>query len=57
MKPLAATAWEKGPTGGLSSGEVIAILLMENSRRVSYMVRMAATCILIKAFARLRDRF
>src|SRR5262245_38705540 len=32
MNPPASTAWENGPTGGESSGEVIAVLLMENSR-------------------------
>src|SRR5437588_11015215 len=31
MKPSTLIAWENGPTGGVSSGEVIAILLMENS--------------------------
>src|SRR5262245_47026954 len=31
MKPPASTAWENGPTGGASSGEVIAVLLMEDS--------------------------
>src|SRR5256885_15175054 len=29
MKPSILIAWENGPTGGVSSGEVIAILLME----------------------------
>src|SRR5262252_4798124 len=37
MKPPAPTAWENGPTGGASSGEVIAVLLMENS--CEYQVR------------------
>src|SRR5215470_6418599 len=31
MKPPTSIAWENGPTGGQSSGEVIAVLLMENS--------------------------
>src|SRR5690348_13480757 len=31
MKPPTSTAWENGPTGGVSSGEVIAVLLMANS--------------------------
>src|SRR5215471_2450783 len=31
MKPPASTAWENGPTGGESSGEVIVVLLMEDS--------------------------
>src|ERR1700733_6110822 len=31
MKPPVLMAWENGPTGGVSSGEVIAVLLMENS--------------------------
>src|SRR5437868_15112505 len=31
MKPSTLIAWENGPTGGVRSGEVIAILLMENS--------------------------
>src|SRR5581483_6719393 len=31
MKPPASMAWENGPTGGVSAGEVIAVLLMENS--------------------------
>jgi hypothetical protein len=31
MKPSTLIAWENGPTGGVSSGEVIAILLMANS--------------------------
>jgi hypothetical protein len=30
-KPSILTAWENGPTGGASSGEVIAVLLIENS--------------------------
>src|SRR5213082_2719299 len=30
-KPSILTAWENGPTGGASSGEVIAVLLMANS--------------------------
>src|SRR5437763_13496382 len=30
-KPLTRIAWENGPTGGVSSGEIIAVLLMENS--------------------------
>jgi hypothetical protein len=32
MKPPASTAWENGPTGGASSGAVIVIVHMENSR-------------------------
>src|SRR6185437_1370390 len=28
---IASIAWENGPTGGVSSGEVIAVLLMANS--------------------------
>src|SRR5262249_37436064 len=36
-KPSILTAWEHGPTGGASSGEVIAVLLMENS--LGYWVR------------------
>src|SRR5215471_21174095 len=31
MKPPASTAWENGPTGGASSGDVTAVLLMDNS--------------------------
>src|SRR5262249_16919822 len=31
MKPSTLIAWENGPTGGVSSGEVMAILLMANS--------------------------
>src|SRR6267154_640553 len=31
MKPPTLIAWENGPTGGVSSGDVIAILLMANS--------------------------
>src|SRR5512135_3158759 len=31
MKPSTLIAWENGPTGGDSSGEVIAVLLMTNS--------------------------
>jgi hypothetical protein len=31
MKPSILTAWENGPISGASSGEVIAVLLMENS--------------------------
>src|SRR5881398_1804770 len=30
-KPPTSIAWENGPTGGVSSGEVIAVLLIENS--------------------------
>src|ERR1700686_2926474 len=30
-KPSILTAWENGPTGGASSGEVIAVLLIANS--------------------------
>src|SRR4029077_4098806 len=30
-KPSILTAWENGPTGGVSSGEVIAVLLIANS--------------------------
>jgi hypothetical protein len=30
-KPSILTAWENGPTGGGSSGEVIAVLLIANS--------------------------
>src|ERR1700730_1120770 len=30
-KPPTAIAWENGPAGGESSGEVIAVLLMEHS--------------------------
>src|SRR5258708_4336564 len=30
-KPSTLIAWENGPTGGVSSDEVIAVLLMENS--------------------------
>src|SRR2546426_3465300 len=33
MKPPTSIAWENGPTGGASSGEVIAVLLMANSFR------------------------
>src|SRR5438445_2584197 len=31
MKPPTSIAWENGPTGGASSGEVIAVLLMADS--------------------------
>src|SRR5437762_4066569 len=31
MKPPTSIAWENGPTGGVSSGEVIAVLFIENS--------------------------
>src|SRR5579864_3739796 len=31
MKPPTLIAWENGPTGGVSSDEVIAVLLMEHS--------------------------
>src|ERR1700731_2498668 len=31
MKPPTLIAWENGPTGGASSGEVIAVLLMADS--------------------------
>src|ERR1700757_1704053 len=37
MKPPTSIAWENGPTGGASSGEVIAVLLMADSCR--YAVR------------------
>jgi hypothetical protein len=30
-KPSIWIAWENGPTGGVSSGEVIAVLLIANS--------------------------
>src|ERR1700722_19243803 len=40
MKPPTLIAWENGPTGGASSGEIIAVLLMENS--CGYWVRRAS---------------
>src|SRR5690242_20136267 len=45
MKPSTLIAWENGPTGGVSSGEVIATLLMEDSfgYRVRWFLARAAS--------------
>src|SRR5690242_15290204 len=39
-KPSILTAWENGPTGGASSGEVIAVLLIETPADLGLLVRM-----------------